>query len=66
MHRGYVPVWAAVFVTVVLAAGALALWLGHQRRDYFFILVPAAPVAWSWWSAIMGLRERRNAKGPWT
>ena len=59
MRRGYVPVWAAAFITVVVAAFAFALWLGHRRDDYLLVIGPAVPAAWAWWSAIRGLRARR-------
>lgn len=63
MKRGFVPVWAAVFSTLVSIAYAGALWLGHsQGRDYARVLVLLPIVAWMWWSAIQGLRERRDAK----
>jgi hypothetical protein len=58
MKRGYVPIWVAVFSTLVVIALAGALWLGHQ--NYAVLIAPLAVVAWTWWSAILGIRERRN------
>ncbi len=59
MTRGRLPVWMAAAFTLVVAGFVLMLWLTHSQRNYIIFIPPALAVAWGWWSAIRGLRERR-------
>jgi hypothetical protein len=61
MKRGYVLVWASVFLTLVLVAFGVGLWLGHSHVSY--VIAPLIVVAWTWWSALQGVRQRRKAPG---
>jgi len=61
MKRGYVPVWAAALVTLLLGTLLVALWFTHHQSNYPSFIAAIAPVAWAWWSAIQGVRQRRNA-----
>ena len=51
--------WMAAALTLAVAAFVLGLWLTHSQRNYIIFIAPALAIAWGWWSAIKGLRERR-------